>query len=454
MSDDAEAMLDVARRVQSAGGRALLVGGCVRDSLLGHPSKDFDMEVYGLAPDRLKAVLAESFGLDLVGASFGVIKLHGHDIDVAIPRRETKLGLGHKAFEMEYDPSLSIEEAAARRDFTINAIYKDPLTGEILDPWNGQRDLERRVLRHVSPHFVEDPLRVLRAMQFVARFGFKAWAGTVGLCRKMTPEGLARERQFDEWAKMLTKGVSISAGLNFLRRVDWVKYYPELAALIGCRQDPEWHPEGDVWDHTCCCLDAFAEQRNGSPDDLIVGLAVLCHDFGKPLTTFFDKSKRRFRSLGHDEKGVEPTISFLMRLTNEERILREVPPLVRCHMRPFAMWRSRAGESAIRRLSAQVGGVERLIRVAAADDAGRPPFPREPAALEWLASEAERLKVKDSAPKPFIQGRDLIALGLQPGVTFGRLIKVCYEAQLDGKIKSHEEGLAALRKMCYNLKRF
>ena len=454
MPDDTEAMLEVARRVKSVGGRALLVGGCVRDSLLGRASKDFDMEVYGLAPDRLKSVLAESFDLDLVGASFGVMKLRGHDIDVAIPRRETKLGLGHKAFEMEYDPALSIEEAAARRDFTINAIYKDPLTGEILDPWNGQRDIERRVLRHVSQHFVEDPLRVLRAMQFSARFGFKAWSGTVGLCRKMTPEGLARERQFDEWAKMLTKGVSISAGLNFLRRVDWVKHYPELAALIGCRQDPEWHPEGDVWDHTCCCLDAFAEQRDGSPDDLIVGLAVLCHDFGKPLTTFFDKHKHRFRSLGHDEKGVEPTISFLKRLTNEERILREVPPLVRCHMRPFAMWKSHAGESAVRRLSAQVGGVERLIRVAAADDAGRPPFPREPAALEWLASEAERLKVKDSAPKPFIQGRDLISIGLQPGVTFGRLLKVCYEAQLDGKIKSHEEGLSALRKMCYNLKRF
>ena len=454
MSDDAEAILDVARRVKSAGGRALLVGGCVRDPLLGRTPKDFDIEVYGLDPGRLKAVLSEGFRLDLVGASFGVIKLHGHDIDVAIPRRETKLGLGHKAFEMEYDPSLSIEDAAARRDFTINAIYRDPLTDEVIDPWNGLRDLERRVLRHVSPHFTEDPLRVLRGMQFVARFGLKAWSGTVGLCRKMTPEGLARERQFDEWAKMLTKGVSISAGLNFLKRVEWVRYYPELAALINCRQDPEWHPEGDVWKHTCCCLDAFAEQRTGADDDLIVGLAVLCHDFGKPLTTFFDKRRRRIRSLGHDEKGVEPTLSFLKRLTSEERILREVPPLVQCHMRPFGMWKAKAGESAIRRLSAQVGGVDRLIRVAAADDAGRPPFPREPAALEWLASEAERLKVKDAAPKPLIQGRDLIALGMEPGVSFGRILKVCYEAQLDGKITTREQGLSAIRKICYNLNRF
>ena len=453
MSCDSVAMLEVARRVKSAGGRALLVGGCVRDAMLGRALKDYDLEVYGLAPDRLQAVLSEAFDLDMVGASFGVIKLHGHEIDVAIPRRETKLGLGHKAFEMEYDPSLSVADAAARRDFTINAIYKDPLTGEIIDPWNGQADLERRVLRHVSPHFAEDPLRVLRAMQFVSRFGFKVWSGTIGVCRRMTPEGLARERQFDEWAKMLTQGTCISGGLKFLRRVEWVKYYPELAALIGCRQDPQWHPEGDVWDHTCCCLDAFAEERTGV-DDLIVGLAVLCHDFGKPLTSFYDKTKRRIRSLGHDEKGVEPTLSFLRRLTNEERILREVPMLVRCHMRPFAMWQSKAGEGAIRRLSAQAGGLSRLIRVASADDAGRPPMPREPAALEWLASEAERLKVKDSAPKPIVQGRHLIALGLKPGVSFGRILKVCYEAQLDGRITNIDDGLAVLKRMCASIKSF
>ena len=177
-------------------------------------------------------------------------------------------------------------------------------------------------------------------------------------------------------------------------------------------------------------------------EDVIVGLAVLCHDFGKPSTTFFDKRKGRLRSLGHDEKGVEPTLSFLRRLTNEERILREVPPLVRCHMRPFSMWKSRAGESAIRRLAAQVVRIDRLIRVAAADDAGRPPFPREPDALEWLSAEAERLQIKDSAPKPIIQGRHLIANGLKPGVEFGKILKRCYGAQLDGKIRNVEEGLA------------
>ena len=442
---DIEAVREVARLAKESGGRALLVGGCVRDALLGKPAKDFDIEVYGISPDALQRILARSFRLDLVGASFGVVKLHGHDIDVAIPRRETKLGLGHKAFSMEYDPSLSVAEAAARRDFTVNAIYRDPLTDEIVDPWNGRADLSARILRHVSDHFREDPLRVLRGMQFVARFGLRPAPETIAICREMTPEGLPSERLFEEWSKLLTKGVEISAGLEFLREVGWVKYYPELAALIGCEQAPEWHPEGDVWNHTLFCLDAFARHRKGEDDDLIVGLAVLCHDFGKPATTFYDKRVKRLRSLGHDDAGVKPTLSFLRRLTNEERILREVPPLVRCHMRPFALWKSHAGESAIRRLAAEVVRIDRLIRVAAADDEGRPPFPSDPADIKWLADEAQRLKVADAAPAPIVRGRDLIALGLKPGVEFGRILKDCYEAQLDGAFSDLEGGVAYAR---------
>lgn len=442
---DIEAVREVARLAKESGGRALLVGGCVRDALLGKPAKDFDIEVYGISPDALQGILARSFRLDLVGASFGVVKLHGHDIDVAIPRRETKLGLGHKAFSIEHDPSLSVAEAAARRDFTVNAIYRDPLTDEIVDPWNGRADLSARILRHVSDHFREDPLRVLRGMQFVARFGLKPAPETIAICREMTPEGLPSERLFEEWSKLLTKGVEISAGLEFLREVGWVKYYPELAALIGCEQAPEWHPEGDVWNHTLFCLDAFARHRKGEDDDLIVGLAVLCHDFGKPATTFYDNRVKRLRSLGHDDAGVKPTLSFLRRLTNEERILREVPPLVRCHMRPFALWKSHAGESAIRRLAAEVVRIDRLIKVAAADDEGRPPFPSDPADIKWLADEAQRLKVADAAPAPIVRGRDLIALGLKPGVEFGRILKDCYEAQLDGAFSDLEGGVAYAR---------
>ena len=440
----------VAELVKRAGGRALLVGGCVRDGLLGLNPKDFDIECFGISGQDLQRALEAEFELDLVGISFGVIKLKHLEIDVAMPRRETKLGLGHRAFGMEYDPTLTIEEASARRDFTVNAIYSDPLTGEILDPWNGRADLEKRILRHVSPHFVEDPLRVLRGMQFVARFDLTPAPETIEVCRTMTPEGLAPERLFGEWEKLLVQGVKISKGLNFLKDVGWVKYYPELERLIGCKQDPEWHPEGDVWNHTCCCLDAFAKERDqGSGigdqgkknEDLVVGLAVLCHDFGKPACTSYDSVKKRIRSLGHDEEGVEPTLAFLRRLTNEERLLKEVPPLVRLHMRPFAMWRDKSSDGAIRRLAAKVVRIDRLIRVAAADDAGRPPFPSEPEPLRWLAEQAERLRVADSAPKPIVQGRDLIALGMKPGVEFGRILKAAYEAQLDGKFNDLKGGI-------------
>ena len=439
----------VAELVRAAGGRALLVGGCVRDRLLGLSPKDFDVECFGISAPDLQAALGRRFDLDFVGASFGVLKLKRLDIDVALPRRETKLGLGHRAFEMEHDPTLTLEEASARRDFTVNAIYLDPLTDEVLDPWNGRADLDRRILRHVSPHFSEDPLRVLRGMQFVARFGLEPAPETIAVCRGMTPEGLAAERLMEEWAKLLVKGVKISKGLEFLRAVGWTRYYPELERLVGCEQDPQWHPEGDVWNHTLCCLDAFArerdERRETEDENLVVGLAVLCHDFGKPACTRYDPVKRRIRSLGHDEAGVEPTLAFLRRLTNEERLLKEVPPLVRLHMRPFAMWKDRSSDSAIRRLAAKVVRIDRLIRVAAADDAGRPPFPSEPEPLKWLAAQAERLRVADSAPKPLVQGRDLIAFGMKPGPEFGKILKAAYEAQLDGKFTDHEGGIKYVR---------
>ena len=203
-----------------------------------------------------------------------------------------------------------------------------------------------------------------------------------------------------------------------------------------------------MWNHTCCCLDAFAAERYRCSDDhenLVVGLAVLCHDFGKPLCSRYDRKKGRIRSLGHDVQGVEPTMSFLRRITNEERILKEVPPLVKYHMLPYAMWKGSARDSAIRRLALNVGSIERLIRVCEADESGRPPLPSDSRPLEWLLHEASRLKVKDAIPKPIIQGRDLIAFGMNPGVEFGSVLKKCFEAQIEGVFSDHEAGCAYLK---------
>ncbi len=442
------AIRDVAERLAEAGGRALLVGGCVRDGLLDRPAKDIDMEVYGLDADTVEATLRPHFRLDTVGRAFGVFILKGKDIDLALPRRESKTGPRHTDFVVEGDPEMSPAEAATRRDFTINAISCDPLTGEILDPFKGVDDLQTRRLRHVSAAFTEDPLRVLRGMQFVARFELTPAPETIDLCRLLSPEHLPPERLWEEWKKLILKGRAISDGLRFLQACDWLRHFPELEALVGCQQDPKWHPEGDVWTHTLHCLDAFAAHRIGDEwEDLVVGLAVLCHDFGKPETSYFDESNGRIRSPRHDIEGVPVARRFLERLTRQKKIFEEVLPLVEQHMRPLALHRDRAGDSAVRRLAARVKRLDRLVRVAFADKAGRPPievdeFPEG----EWLLDKAKQLEIQDNAPKPILLGRHLIELGVKPGPHFGKILDRAYEAQLEGEFTDEASGIRYLRR--------
>lgn len=437
----------ICRAVAAAGGRALLVGGTVRDAILGLPAKDLDVEVFRLAPERLRGLLGEHFQLDLVGQSFGVLKIRKLEIDVSIPRRESKRGLGHKGFEIHSDPSMTVHEAAQRRDFTINAMAFDPLSRELIDPAGGQSDLAARVLRHVSERFAEDPLRVLRGMHFVARFDLEAAPETVALCRRIETEGLAWSRLFDEWRKLILLGRTISRGLAFLRDTGWLRYYPELEALIDCPQEPEWHPEGDVWVHTLHVMDAFADERLGDPwEDLVVGLGCLCHDLGKPATTVFDDG--RIRSPGHEEAGEPPTRAFLRRITEQQAIFDQVVPLVRDHLKPIALYKARAGASAIRRLARRVGRIDRLVRLARADHRGRPPLPFDgfPAG-DWLLRRAEALAVAAAKPRPIVMGRHLIELGLAPGPHFKPLLDACFEAQLDGRFRDLEGGLELARRL-------
>ena len=429
--------------VADEGGRALVVGGSVRDAVLGFEAKDLDLEVYGLESARLESLLSRNFAVDLVGKSFGVLKIKGLPIDVALPRRESKAGLGHRAFEVLSDPRMSVEEAQSRRDFTINAMYWDPLNNELIDFYGGMRDLESRILRHTSDKFAEDPLRVLRGMQFAARFDLDAAPETVELCRSILPEGLPRERLFEEWKKLILAGARPSRGLEFLKETRWLRYFPELEDLVGCDQDPSWHPEGDVWTHTLKCMDVFARERLKDPwEDLVVGFAVLCHDLGKPATT--TEEDGRIRSLQHERAGVEPTRCFLERLTNQKDLVEQVVPLVEAHLQPVLLHKAGAGDSAIRRLARKVTRIDRLVRVARADQLGREDPDSDPAfaAGEWLLSRAEALQIRDEAPRPIVQGRHLIELGLTPGPQFGPLLNECFEAQLSGRFDSVEEGKA------------
>ena len=443
-----DAVLQVAQCLQEKGGRTFLVGGCVRDALLGLDSKDIDLEVYGLDAQTVESTLSHYFKLDTVGRAFGVFILKGLDIDLALPRRESKTGPKHQDFKVVGDPSMDPVDAAARRDFTINAISYDPLTDEWLDPYNGRGDLKSRILRHVSPAFIEDPLRVLRGMQFVARFDLQAAPDTIALCQQLSPEYLPAERLWEEWKKLILKGDSISKGLNFLKACNWLQHFPELKALVDCPQDPEWHPEGDVWTHTGHCLDAYASKRTGDEwEDLIVGFAVLCHDFGKATTTFKDP-EGRIRSPRHDIEGLPPTEAFLKRITRHKKLFEAVLPLVEHHMRPLALYRDGAGTSAIRRLAARVQRIDRLLRVAYADKCGRPPievdeFPEG----TWLLEQTRQLDIEANAPRPLMLGRHLLELGIQPGPDFGTLLDHAYEAQLDGAFEDIESGYKYLQKL-------
>lgn len=431
----------IAERCQPSGGHLYLVGGSVRSALLKEPVLDFDVEVFGLPAADLERILGEFATVTRVGKSFGIFKLKGWPIDVGLPRREQKSGLGHRGFEVEIDPDMTILEAAWRRDFTVNALYFEVTKRRLIDPLNGRKDLEQGLLRHCSERFPEDPLRVLRGMQLAARLSAEVHPETIALCAGLTPEGLSPERFFGEWEKLVLRGRQPSRGLRFLEQCGWRRFFPELAALSGCPQDPRWHPEGDVWTHTLHCMDAFALNRIGQDEeDLIVGLAVLCHDMGKPSTTV--KEGGEIRSHGHETAGLVPTRQFLERLNVSHRLIEQILPLVKCHMRPAILFQEMSSASAIRRLSRDCGRLDRLMRVFQADAAGRPPFPDDSlAARSWLMEEARRFNVQAGKPQPLLNGYDLMKRGWEQGPDLGRFLNAAYEGQLDGLFATREEAL-------------
>jgi tRNA nucleotidyltransferase (CCA-adding enzyme) len=459
MAELPKKILALARAVREGGGRALLVGGCVRDALLGREPKDWDVEVYGVEPAALRALLGRFGRVDAVGEAYTVYKL-GHDLDVSLPRRERKRGRGHRGFVIEGDPAMSFEEAARRRDFTINAILQDPLTGEHLDPFGGRRDLENRLLRAVAPDtFVEDSLRVLRAAQLAARFRLDVEPATVELCRSIDLTDLPAERVWGELEKILLQAPRPSAGFEWLARLNATpQLFPEVHALVGVPQDSEWHPEGNVDAHSFLTLDRARELVDDLPyaKRVTVMLAALCHDFGKPATTEFVDG--RIRSRGHDEAGVEPTLSFLDRLKvytlDGYDVRSQVVALVRDHLKPGEFYRKREEitDGAFRRLARRCE-LDLLYRVARADSLGRnaPWLPRErwydAAAQEWFIDRARELSVERRAPAALLMGRHLLEMGLQRSPRVGEIARAVYEMQLDGRVRTLEEAQAAARRL-------
>ena len=454
-----EKVLELARAIDAEGGRALLVGGCVRDPLMGREPKDWDMEVYNVEPVGLRELLARFGRINVVGEAFTVYKL-GQDLDVSLPRRERKQGRGHRSFVVEGDPTMSFEESTRRRDFTINAILKDPLTEEIIDPHAGRADIDRRILRAVSREtFAEDSLRCLRAAQFAARFEFDIEPQTVAMCCATDLTDLPRERIWGEMEKLLLRARRPSIGVEWLYKLGVVdQLFPEMKALVGVPQDKEWHPEGTVDVHTMLVVDRARELIEDLPyaKRVTVMLAALCHDFGKPATTRFVEG--RWRSRGHEEAGVAPTESFLERLNihtlDGYDVRAQTVALVRNHLKPGELYKKRdeIGDGALRRLARKCE-LDLLYRVAKADSLGRnaPWVPREKwygaEAQEWFIARARELAVEQKPPAPLLMGRHLLKMGLKPSPLVGEITRAVYEMQLDGRVRTLAEAKEAARRL-------
>jgi tRNA nucleotidyltransferase (CCA-adding enzyme) len=437
----------IAERVRAANGRALFVGGWVRDRLLGQESKDIDLEIHGIEAAPLRRLLEDVAPVNAVGESFTVYKVG--PVDVALPRTESKTGRGHRGFEVIGNPHLSIEDAARRRDFTINAIAWDPVTEQYLDPHGGRADLERRRLCVVDPTtFGDDSLRVLRALQFAARFELSLDDQTRRICRVTPLDDLPAERIWGEFEKLLLLADRPSRGFELALELGVVdQLFPELKALVGCKQEPEWHPEGDVWVHTMLVIDEARTRIDDlpHPQQVAMMLGAVCHDLGKPATT--ELIDGRIRSRNHEEAGVAPTHAVLDRLNVRSMsgydVRHQVVGLVAQHLKP-GMWHwstNDVGDGAFRRLARKVD-LELLARLAKSDCLGRTGA-FDCSAMDWFLGRARALGVEHAPPAPLLMGRHLLDLGVPAGPDVGRILTTVYERQLDGQVATLEEAVAA-----------
>ncbi len=454
--------------------RVLLVGGFVRDALLGIVSKDIDLEVYGVTSEQLESLVADLFPgkMGVVGRSFGIFKVFledGIDLDIALPRRESKSGIGHKGFSVIGDPAMSATEAIRRRDFTINAIAIDLATGELIDPFGGREDLEQKTLRVVNAaSFQDDPLRVYRAVQLAARFGLTVESKTLELMSDMASRGdlkeLSKERVTEEIKKLLLKSERPSVGFALMCDLGIIERdYPELQALIGTEQEEEWHPEGDVWTHTLMVIDQAAkiirrqDETFSDEEKLQIMLGAVCHDLGKPATTEFVEG--RIRSRGHESAGKEPTRTLLERWTFGDNALNAALSIAEEHLKPALLFRSiEKGElteekyvNAIRRLLKRIAPLSwrTFLAVAEADSRGRA-FPGAEtdahAQGDYMSEIIARENLDGVAMKPLLQGKDLMEMGYDAGPSMGKIIADVEAARDRGEIKTKQEAVEWVRK--------
>jgi tRNA nucleotidyltransferase (CCA-adding enzyme) len=443
---------------------ALVVGGFVRDAVMARvkgteqTSKDIDVEVYGADFDALATILRSHGRVDLVGASFGIAKItnphSGNVLDFSIPRRDSKVDKGHRGFQVTGDPNMSVDEAARRRDLTINTLAMDPLTGELIDHYGGVQDIKDGVLRATDPSlFTDDPLRVLRIMQFAGRFEFSVDPDTLRLCKSIDLTEVSTERIGEEWVKLMTKSPRPSVGLEAARQLGVLdQLHPDLAILDQIPQEADWHPEGNVWNHTKHAADAAAQvvrQEGLSGDEaLVVLFGALCHDLGKATTTALREKRGQMRitAYGHEAAGVEPTKRFLQQLHMNKKIINTILPIVREHL--YHVHNPSPNAKQLRRFAGrlQPANIRLWDLVSRCDANGRGGEFIDRTSSYPIYQQALELEVANAPLQPAVNGRDLINLGMPPGPHFGPILAQLYTAQVDGHFTTTQEGVDYLQK--------
>jgi len=424
----------IAELVREHGGHTYYVGGYVRDALLGIDNKDIDIEVHGVSPKCLENILDSVGERITIGESFGIYNLKGLNVDIAMPRKEKATGTGHRDFDVIVDPFIGTEKASARRDFTVNSIMQDVLTGEITDHHGGVRDLNAKILRHVNDEtFGEDPLRVLRGAQFAARFEFEVAPETVLLCSKMDISMLSKERIEGELKKALLKAEKPSVFFDVLRKMNRLsEWFGEVQALIGVEQNPKYHSEGDVWTHTMLVLDEAAKFRDKVSNPFGFMLSALTHDFGKAVCT--ELINGELHAYAHETKGLPIAESFLRRITNETQLIKYVLNMTELHMKPNVTAAANSSIKATNRMFDSSIDPEALIYIALADAIS------SAAKGDYVPHDDflyERLEIyKEYMSRPYVMGKDLIEAGIEPGRDFTEILEYAHKLRLAGEEKS------------------
>lgn len=422
----------IAKLVNDEGGKAYYVGGYVRDKILDRENKDIDIEIHGISVETLENILDQGGERIHFGESFGIYNIKGSSLDIALPRKEKLIGDKHTDFIIDVDPYIGTYLAAMRRDFTINSLMEDILTGEIVDHFGGQSDLNNKIIKHIDDNkFKEDTLRVLRAAQFSARFGFSIDSNTISLCKDMEITNLPKERILEELKKALLKSPKPSLFFESLRQMNKLDYwFKEIEELINVKQNNIYHKEGDVWNHTMMVLDEGVKYREKVNNPFGFMLSCLTHDFGKTVCT--EMNNGVIISYKHDIVGVEITETFIRRISNENNLRDYVLPLVENHMKPNMLCAAQSSIKSTNKMFDSVSDPLALIYLSICDDKGRitADFIEESNNVAFLH---ERLDIyNEYMSRPFVRGEDLIKSGFHPGVEFKEMLKLAHKLRLAG----------------------